>query len=344
MAIGSVNNFLSASFLSPSQGIFNTSNINNNPLVRQMNDLNDQRNALRSGNQPQVNQTLFANLGRVGSAANSLRAQASAMSSLNQSSSSVGRTPSFTNDDVLSANVANNAVVSSHTRTNVTVDQVAAVQQNRGAALNANDNSFGDKFQLSITDNAGKTSTFAVDLSADATNRSAMQAMADRVNSANTSVRAQVVTNQENGTVSLQFTGRETGAEAGRFTVNDESAAATSNVTQESRSAEFSVNGVGRTSETNNVELMRGVNATLRETGTTQITYEPDMRGAVNSVKNFVNTFNELRIFPVQSRYSKLLRPVKSNSPVMSPPRTFKCIIRLLLISSDQRTLQLPGM
>ena len=241
------------------------------------------------------NRTLFANLGQVNTAANNLRSQVAAMASLSQFSASIGRTAETSNEGVLTASVAAGAVVSNHTRIDVNVRQIATGQENTSAALDADENSFGDRFSISITDNVGRTTAFNVDLGENADNRSALQDMAAQINASETGIRATVVEDEEAGTVSLQLVGSRTGETAGRFTVNDESAANLDNVTSAATNAQFTVNGTDFTSQTNEVTLQQGVTATLNETGSTQVTFRTDASTAVGSVQSFVDNFNSLR-------------------------------------------------
>jgi len=297
MSIGSIGGGFGNNIISPTQGFFNS----DGNLLRFMTSLSEQKKAISNNNQ-NFNRDLFNNLGQVRETSAQLRSEISGMAGLNQFSSRTGHTPSSSNEDVLTAKVANNAPVSSHTKTDVNVAQLASAQRNEGAALSAAENSFGDSFNLSITDNAGKTTSFSVGLGESNNNRDAIQSMAERINSANTGVRATVVENTENGTVSLQLTGTRTGAEDGRFTVNDSSAANAGNVAAESGNAQFTVNGREFSTQTNDVRLQEGVNATLRQTGSTQITYDRDLSSAVSQVQNFVNTFNNLRDAASDSR------------------------------------------
>jgi flagellar hook-associated protein 2 len=122
-----------------------------------------------------------------------------------------------------------------------------------------------------------------------------MQAMVNKINAQDTGVKASIVENKENNTVSLQLTSTKTGQQDGAFTVNDTSAADSSNVTKASMNAQYSVNGVDSTSQSNDVKLIDGVTATLNKTGSTEITYSPDISSAVNSVQSFINTFNSLK-------------------------------------------------
>ena len=297
MAIGSLN-----SYLAMSQGYFSP----NGTLLQQMTSLAEQKKnasqnvqsfltSLSSSKPSPLNESLFDNLGKVNSAAADLRTQTAQMGSLNSFSSSVGKTASYTNESVLSADVAKNATVSNFTKTSVDVQQLATGQQNQGSALQADENAFGASFSVSVTDSAGKTTQFSVDLTETSDNRSAMQAMAAEINASNTGVRATVVEDKESGTVSMRLDGARTGETEGRFTVTDESAANLGNVSADARNAQYAVNGVDFSSQTNEVKLQEGVTATLNKTGSTQITYQSNTGAAVETVKKFVDTFNSLK-------------------------------------------------
>ena len=243
-----------------------------------------------------TNSSLYSSLGAIKSSADLLRTMSSTMASLSPLSSSFGKTASYTDKDILSATVANNATVSSVTKTNVTVDQLAASQLNKSTALSATDNSFGSQFTLSITNDKGQTSAFNVNLAAQDNNKTAMQAMADSINKSNIGVKATVSVNNDNGTVSLSFEGSKTGATDGKFTITDNSAANSGNVDRQSLNAEYSVNGQSYSSQSNTgVKITDGVMADLNKTGTTQISYSADASAAISKVQNFVNTFNSLK-------------------------------------------------
>ena len=236
----------------------------------------------------------FQQLEAVGRNAIDLQSQINRMATLTQYSSNVGRAASYSNEDVLSASVERNAAVSSHTTTNVNVAQLASGQQNRSADLAANENSFGNRFSISITDNTGRTNQFSVNLAEEDDNRAAMQAMASEINASNAGIRATLVEDEENGTVGLLLSGASTGEVDGRFTVTDESAANLGNVSEASRNAEYSVNGMAFSSQSNEVAIQNGVTATLNKTGSTQITYGADFSPAIGAVQQFLDTFNNL--------------------------------------------------
>jgi hypothetical protein len=165
--------------------------------------------------------------------------------------------------------------------------------------VDASENLFGDRFSMSITDSAGKTTAFNVNLAANDNNQSAMQAMANQINSSSTGIRASLVENKDDGRVSLQLSSSRTGETNGAFTVNDQSGVTklgeVANVTSEARNAQYSVNGTDFSSQSNQVSLQTGVTATLNQTGSTQLTYQADTSGAVKSAQNFIDTFNSLR-------------------------------------------------
>jgi flagellar capping protein FliD len=244
----------------------------------------------------QFNRSIFENLGGIRTAASALQRETANMASLSRFSPGIGRTAETSQSGILTATVANNATVSNVTRTDVNVTQLASAQQNQGAALNASENSFGDRFSISITNASGTSQTFNVAIAEGNTNQDAMQAMANQINASSIGVRATLVEDEESGTVRLQLDGQRTGEREGRFTVEDNSAAALSNVARESASAQFTVNNVQRSSESNqNVTLFQGVTADLQQTGQTQITYGRDMNSAVSSVQRFLDAFNNLR-------------------------------------------------
>lgn len=286
MAVGSISNSLY-----PVQGYFSQTG----SLLKYMNSLTAQSNAT-SKSSSYFNSTLYSDLGNVSVKANALKSEIFSMASLSQYSQSIGKEASYTNDEILSASVAKNATVSTYTKTDVNVRQLASSQENKGDELKASENSFGDKFDLSITNSAGKTSAFSVSLADKDDNKIALAAMAKQINASDIGVKATVVENQESGTVSLQLSGMKTGEKDGKFTVKDESAANIGVVSKASQNAEYTVNGAAYSSQSNeSVKLMDGVTATLKKTGSTQLTYASDAGSAAQSVQGFINAFNELK-------------------------------------------------
>ena len=223
-----------------------------------------------------------------------LLSQLGRMASLTQYTSGVGKEASSSNKDILSASVAKYAAVSGNTITDVNVAQLASGQQNRSAALNASDNSLGAQFSIGITDSAGKTSVFTVGLTEQDNNKIAMQAMADEINAANIGIKATLDEDIEKGTVSLLLAGEKTGEASGKFTVTDESAANLGNVVNAAQNANYFVNGIEFSSQSNEVRIMEGVTANLNKTGSTQISYATNFSPGIDAVQNFLDTFNNL--------------------------------------------------
>jgi len=285
MAVGSIS-----SYLAPTQGYFNS---NGTLLNKYMTSLYEQK---KTPSQNYFNQNLFGNLSKVGSSATLLQSQISSMASLNQYSVNAGKTASYTDKGVLSANVAKNATVSNFTKTSVNVSQLASAQENKSAALKADENSFGNKFSISITDSAGKKSTFDINISDSGNNKTAMQSMADAVNKAGIGIKASLVEDKGSGTVSLQFAGTKTGDKEGKFTVEDTSAASLANIDKEAQNASYSVNGVNYNSQSNSqVKIIDGVTADLNKTGSTEISYKMDTTAAAASAQKFIDSFNSLK-------------------------------------------------
>jgi len=292
MAVGSVGgNFTLL------QGYLN-SGLSLNKYVSSLTDQN--KTSFSPGSSSYFDNSLFQKLGTVGSSAVNLQSQIGRMASLTQHTAGVGKTASYSNKDILSASVANYADVSKNTTTNVNVKQLASGQQNKSAELDADENSLGDKFSISITNSAGKTTEFSVSLTDQDTNKTAMQAMEKKINASSTStgIKAtlELKEDEENGTtVSLLLSGEMTGKNNGKFTVEDNSAANLGNVSKESQNAAYSVNGEEFSRESNTVSLMYGVTATLNKTGSTQITYANDKpSAAIGAVQDFLDTFNNL--------------------------------------------------
>ena len=242
------------------------------------------------------NQSLYASLGSIRSAADKLKSMANPMASLTVNSSSVGKTAQYSNNDVLSADVSKTAVVSNFTKTTVNVTQIAQGQSNKGEALSNSENSFGDSFELTVTNSVGKTTAFSVTLDQNANNKTTMQAMADKINSSGIGIKAALVVNESDNTSYLKLDSAKTGEIEGAFTVVDNSAAGLSNISTGAANAKYSVNGgAGKSSETNSVELISSVSATLKSTGITEITYKADTGAATSRVSDFIKSFNEFK-------------------------------------------------
>jgi len=250
----------------------------------------------------------------VSSSAIDLLSQIGKMASLTQYTSGVSKKAAYSNEGILSASVAQYASVSNSTTTNVNVTQLATGQQNKSAVLEANENSFGSQFSVDITDSAGKTSSFTVDLTAEDNNKTAMQAMANEINASGAGIKATLAEDKENGTVSLLLSGLKTGETSGQFTVTDASLANLGNVDRTAQNANYSVNGVEFSSQSNEVRIMEGVTATLNKIGSTQISYGTDYSPGIGAVQNFLDAFNNLLNAASGTSVKSQLTDVMANS------------------------------
>ena len=263
-------------------------------LNKYVSNLMEQKKTSFSTGSSYFEDSVFQKLGAVSSNSIELRSQLVGLASLTQYSSSVGKTAASSNEDILSVSVSKNATVSGLTTTNIEVMQLAAGQQNISAGLNANENSFGDQFSIGITDSAGKTSVFTVHVMEQDDNKAVLKAMANEINASSISVKATLVEDKETGTVNLLLAGTKTGEASGSFSVTDESAAKLSDVYTAAQDAKYSVNGKEFSSHSNEVKIMDGVTATLKKTGSAQISYAADFSPAIGVVQNFLQTFNNL--------------------------------------------------
>jgi len=283
-------------------------------LNKYVSSLMDAKKTGSSTGSSYINESLFQQLGAIDSNAINLQSQIGRMASLTQYSAGSVKSASYSTEGILSASVAKNAPLFGYTKSDVTVSQLASGQQNRSAALDANENSFGSQFSIDITDSAGKTSQFSVDLTEQDNNKTAMQAMADEINAANIGIKATLAEDKANGTVSMRLSGEKTGQTNGLFTVTDGSAANLGSVDSAARDAIYLVNGVAFSSQSNEVKIMDGVTATLKTTGSTQISYTSDFSPAFGEVQKFLDTFNNLLDAASDSPLKRQLNDVMLNS------------------------------
>lgn len=185
--------------------------------------------------------------------------------------------------------------------TRVEVSQTAQAQVNSGQALTASGRDVATgNFAFSI-EQGGRTFDFNINVLASDTNESIQRRMAAAINQRNIGVTASVETTAASGgnpaTSALNLTASNTGTNAA-FSIVDRTGnlAATLGVDttdQQARNAVFSLNGgPNRSSQTNEVFLAPGVNATLRDVGTTTITFNRDTDTAVRAATEFVASIN----------------------------------------------------
>lgn len=178
---------------------------------------------------------------------------------------------------------------------NVSVNQLAGGQKTTYAAVNTEAaGDFAGKSSLTLK-SGDKTQTFEFDFTADTTNKQALSAIAEKVNGAGGALKASVT--EKDGQSQLQLYSSDTGS-AATF-----SAAMTGALEQQLRvdrqdaaqDAVYSVNGVSHTSKKNEIELAKGVNATLTGTGEARVSpNQMDSGKLVNAVKQFTSAYNDV--------------------------------------------------
>ncbi|MEW6771687.1 MAG: flagellar filament capping protein FliD [Bacillota bacterium] len=222
------------------------------------------------------------------------------------------RTVTFSAGDVLTAEALPNATITSY---DLTVSQLAAAQQNLGTALTSSDpsavNTGTNTFRLTV----GETSyDLSVEILSTDTNRDALQKIADAINAANAVVTATVVNDTEAGTSRIQITADQTGT-ASAFSLTDVSgnavtATGANTVSVAAADAEYTVNGVSYTAQSNTVLLDQGyVTVNFLKTTATEVTLTvgQDTAAIVGAVNNLVSAFNSLKSYT--SLNASLLNP-----------------------------------
>jgi flagellar hook-associated protein 2 len=209
------------------------------------------------------------------------------------------RTTTSSAPDVLTAQVLPNATISSY---QITVTQLAAAQQNVGTALTSAGTTAvtpgTNTFTLTI---GGTTYNLSVNILSTDTNQTALEKIANAINAANAGVTAKVINDPTAGTSRLQITANKTGT-ASAFTLADvtgNAVAATgaNTVNTAAANAQYTVNGISYTSQSNTVLLDQGrVSVNFFKTSTAQVTLTvgPDTQAISGAVNNLVNAYNSL--------------------------------------------------
>ena len=192
----------------------------------------------------------------------------------------------------------------------VRIEQIATAQQNRGngfdtgeLAVNAGFETGSNSMTIGID---GRNFDIAINISDTDTVRDVQNRIANAINArADVDVRARVTMEEGQSRITLESLTTGTGGGTGpRFTVDDRtgnvaSALGIDTITTQAQNAQFRVNrgnvtGALQTSQTNNVDLGNGINATLVAEGAVNVTMERDVTGQINAFRNLVNNFNDL--------------------------------------------------
>ena len=181
---------------------------------------------------------------------------------------------------------------------NISVAQLAQAQENTGLEL--------DKLASSVVDIG--TNTFNVNINGQDhelsviieegdTNEETLQKIAQSINEANIGINAEVTDGSEEGIRKLTITSNDTGAE-NSFTISDISgntitATGANSVSNAAQDAEYSVDGIGSTSNSNTIYLEEGlVTVNLKGTGESTLKISPDEDNVKNAITDLVSELN----------------------------------------------------
>ena len=245
-----------------------------------------------------VNTQGIQNLGNMRTQASNLLA---AVNDLRRPDAFNRQTITSSNTNALSVSVGNNPPAVFNT-TEVTIQQLAAGQENRGTGMNATAISgFGGTHTFEIEVD-GTVRTLSFNASFTDNNRTVQQRMADAINAANIGVTATIAADPATGTNALNIAARATGdVAAASFSIRDVGSGnivdrmGVGTATRSAQEAIFTVNGEERRSNTNDVRIA-GVDATLRATTTDAVTIArtTDAESGLDRVRDLVASFNSL--------------------------------------------------
>lgn len=222
------------------------------------------------------------------------------------------RTATSSAPDVLTAQALPGATTGSYT---LTVTQLAAAQQNLGTALTSSGATAvtpgTNTFTLTV---GGTTYNLSVSILSTDTNQTALQKIAQAINAAGAGVTATVITDTTAGTSRIQITANRTGTNSAfslaDVTGNAVTATGANTVNIAAANAQYTVNGVSYTSQSNTVLLDSGhltVNFLKTSTTAVTLTVTPDTQAITGAVNNLVNAYNTLVSFIGQN--ATLLSP-----------------------------------
>jgi flagellar hook-associated protein 2 len=192
---------------------------------------------------------------------------------------------------------------------NVTVNQLAMAQQNNGTSLSSNSITSLTPGTYSFTAQVGgQQYNISFNVNQGDTNQTVLDNMAQAINCANVGITAIVNNNPYFGTSQLEINANNTGTN-NAFTLTDVSGNAVSytganTVTAEATNANYTINGVSGTSQTNTVNVdNNNLTMTFNKTiSDATVTVAHDMQSISNSINNFVNNYNEMLTYVNQNQ------------------------------------------
>lgn len=180
----------------------------------------------------------------------------------------------------------------------ISVTQLAQTQENTGLELDKDASSVVDigtnTFNVNIE---GQDHELSVTIEEGDTNEEALQKIALSINEANIGVSAEVIDGSEEGTGKLTLTSNDTGEE-NSFTISDISgntitATSADSVSNAAQNAEYNVDGIDNTSNSNTIYLDEGlVTVSLKGVGESVLEVAPDEAKVKNAITDLVSELN----------------------------------------------------
>jgi flagellar hook-associated protein 2 len=217
-------------------------------------------------------------------------------------SASIGSTGDVSASSALSMTIKNGAAVGDHT---LTISQLATAQKVVGTSQSSQTDELGYSGTFSIGLDGGSTSDITI------TSTMSLQDVVDAVNAqtSTTNVQASIV-QVSSGSYQMVLTGTEDAADitysstSGDDILNElgvtDSSGSFTDVIQEAQSAEFTLDGIALTRDTNDItDVLSGVTFSLLQAtpdGTTlNVSIEADTSQIESAVETFVTNYNAFR-------------------------------------------------
>jgi len=290
---GNYNNF--------SNSYFNSTNALNQLKLQQALDKLDKKTSSSSSNTATSSLSSNAStfLRNYDSAMSDLMSAANSLRDVNSSGVSNALTVNSSDSDVLTA--SKNYTLRKPESFDVSVQQLAAAQQNVSTAVTSNAKATEDA-NFSIVTNKGTANinvSSVNEYGVQKTNRQLLNDVAKEINRQSVGVKASVETTKDGKSV-LKLTSKETGTD-NSFIVNGEFAKnnGLSEATTAAQNAQYSVtdsNGFTEefTSSSNNVSLDYGkASMTLKSVGDATVSVGVDNKNIADAVENLVDKFNK---------------------------------------------------
>jgi flagellar hook-associated protein 2 len=240
---------------------------------------------------------------------NTLNTLAKTITATDSTSAFSQRAVTSSNDTAVTATASSGSAQAS---LSVGVSQLAAAQQNSSTVMQSNNTDLSagvtksSTYSFNLTTNSGKQQTLYVNIKPGDQNQNVLQKMADAINTASSSgtatAKAKVVTSDNSGVQfsQLVITAASTGTDNG-FTLSDNTgnlvtaSGANAAPTVAAQNANYTLNGVAATSQSNTVNIKSAnITMTLAKTTSADATLKigQDVAGITKQMASFVNQYN----------------------------------------------------